>query len=358
MRNPSVSIAKGIAIVLMVVAHAQCPFWWHNYIYMFHMPLFLFMSGYCFREVQLADTKEFVEKKLNNLWWPFVKWQLLFLLLHNVFFSLNIYNGEYGFLGTVSHEYGLVETMKNALFIVTTMSHGEQLLGGFWFLKSLFVGLMFFYFATKTTRYMLKCGETIMDFLVGAILLALTLLLGFIGKGIPILGIGAREFMAGLFIWCGYMYNKNGFSFEKRWWMIVCFVLLVAVGTEFWHCSMLNLKFQLILPYIITAIAGTLMVFGVGAHISVKDNWLKRFLVFVGDNTLIILIWHFLCFKLVSLLLIWLYELPIERLAEFPVMEEYAYNGWWMLYFVIGVGVPLGVKLFLFGINKKLRTSA
>lgn len=148
-RDRSVSIAKGIAIILMVMAHARCPQWWQHYINMFHMPLFLFMSGYCFKESHLSDLKGFVTKRIKGVWWPFVKWQLIFLLLHNVFFVLNIYNGEYGFRGNVSHEYSIEETFKNAFFIVTTMSHGEQLLGGFWFLKSLFVGSIFFYFTTK-----------------------------------------------------------------------------------------------------------------------------------------------------------------------------------------------------------------
>ncbi|MBO4602836.1 MAG: acyltransferase family protein [Salinivirgaceae bacterium] len=346
MRNPSVSIAKGIAIILMVMAHARCGIWWQHYINMFHMPLFFFMSGYCFKETYLVDTKGFVTKKIKGIWWPFVKWQLIFLLLHNVFFALNIYNGEYGFRGEVSHAYGISETLKNAFYIVTTMSHGEQLLGGFWFLKSLFVGLLFFYFATKLTIYIGKKEEKYsLDFIVGGMLLAATLLFGFIGREIPFWGIGVREFMASFLIWSGYMYAKYEFKFDGRWWLIVAAALLVAVGTEFWQCSMLSLKFGLIVPYIITALLGSLMVFGISQCISVHDNWLERFLVFVGDNTLDILTWHFLSFKLLSLLLICLYGLPIERLAEFPVIEEFAYQGWWVLYLVVGVAVALGVSV-------------
>ena len=153
MRNPSVSIAKGIAIILMVTAHARCGIWWQYYINMFHMPLFLFMSGYCFKEAYFSDTRSFVTKRIKGIWLPFVKWQLIFLLLHNIFFSLDIYNGEYGFRGRVSHEYSIGETLKNAVFIAVTMSHGEVLLGGFWFLKSLFVGSFFFYFLTKIDLY-------------------------------------------------------------------------------------------------------------------------------------------------------------------------------------------------------------
>ena len=351
MRNPSVSIAKSIAIILMVTAYARCGLWWQYYINMFHMPLFLFMSGYCFKEAHLADTKGFVIKRIKGIWWPFVKWQLIFLLLHNVFFALNIYNGEYGFRGEVSHEYGISETLKTAFYIVTTMSHGEQLLGGFWFLKSLFVGSLFFYFATKIVLYIL-CNiereevKTKCDYLVGIMLLAATLLFGYVGKGIPFVGVDAKDFMAGFFIWSGFFYCKHGFSFDSRWWYIVAAALVVAVGTEYWQCSMLHFKgnFGLILPYIFTALIGTLMVLGVSRLLASHDNWIKRFLVFVGDNTMDILTWHFLSFKLVSLMLIWIYGLSIARLAEFPVIEEFAYQGWWVLYLVVGVAVALGVK--------------
>lgn len=174
--------------------------------------------------------------------------------------------------------------------------------------------------------------------------MAATLLFGFVEKGIPFIGIDAKDFMAGLFIWSGYMYCKYGFSFDNRWWFIVAAALVVAVGTEYWQCSMLHLTFGLIIPYIITALIGTLMVLGISRLLASHNNWVSRFLVFVGDNTLDILTWHFLCFKLVSLLLIWIYALPIERLAEFPVIEEFAYQGWWVMYLVVGVATTLVIN--------------
>lgn len=354
MRNPSVSIAKGIAIILMVTAHARCGLWWQYYINMFHMPLFLFMSGYCFKEVHLVDTKGFVIKKIKSIWWPFVKWQLVFLLLHNVFFILNIYSDEYGFGDKVSHQYGVVETLKNAFWIITTMSHGEQLLGGFWFLKTLFVGTIAFYTITKTIMLLLSDKKRkSVDIFVGGVLLAITITFGFIGKNIPGVGIGTKDFMASFFIWSGYMYHKYAMRFDNRWWFIIAAVLLVAVGTEFWRCSMLELQFRLILPYIFTALLGTFMVLGISRRISMHDNLLKRFFVFVGDNTLDVLTWHFLSFKLMSLLLIWMYDLNIKRLAEFPVIEEYAYQGWWIIYLIVGLSISMAISMVKGRINSR-----
>ena len=83
------------------------------------------------------------------------------------------------------------------------------------------------------------------------------------------------------------------------------------------------------------------MIFSISKQM-IYFNEIKKILVYIGDNTLTILTWHFLSFKLVSLFLILIYQLPISRLAEFPVIEMYAYQGWWLIYFIVGVGMPIG----------------
>ena len=64
---------------------------------------------------------------------------------------------------------------------------------------------------------------------------------------------------------------------------------------------------------------------------------------FIGKNTLTILILHFLIIKLVSLVIIGIYDLPIERLAEFPVIKEYSQQGWWIAYFIVAMVTTSGI---------------
>ncbi len=54
-----------------------------------------------------------------------------------------------------------------------------------------------------------------------------------------------------------------------------------------------------------------------------------------------VLTWLFLSMKLVSLMLIAIYNLPIKRLSEFPVIEEYTRQGWWIAYLIVGVAIPV-----------------
>lgn len=339
-RDDSVSIAKGIAIILMVMAHARCPLWIQYYINMFHMPLFFFMSGYCFKETYLDDPKSFVMKRVKGIYLPYIKWSLVFLLFHNIFFYLNIYNDLYGFNGKVSHLYDVQEFITKTLWIIFTMGSHEQLLGGYWFMKSLFFASIIFFFLLKWLH----------SSVMGFVLVIATLLGGIVGRGLPVIGIGSREFMAAFFIWSGYIYKKRNLHIDRKY-LIVIYACIVALGTTFWQGTMLDCKWELIIPYMFTALCGTLMVFGISKYLNGRG---VKFLLYVGNNTLQILTWHFLSFKIISLLIIAIYHLPIEHLAEFPVIEQYAYQGWWVVYMVIGIGVPIGVCYYIDSVKNKM----
>lgn len=59
----SVSFAKGIGIMLMVLGHTFFSAYGNALVYMFHMPLFFFLSGYCFRESHLKDFRIYAKKR-------------------------------------------------------------------------------------------------------------------------------------------------------------------------------------------------------------------------------------------------------------------------------------------------------
>ena len=341
MKNDAISIAKGIAIILMVMGHAQCPLWLWSYIYMFHMPLFFFFSGYCFKTAYLDNPVKFTKRRIIGIYWPYVKWGLVFLFMHNVFFYLNIYNDEYGFRGEVSHLYDIKEYVYRFMSIIIQMVGEEQLLGGYWFLHSLFWGSFIFFLILYI------CKRIHFSTIFGGIMVPLTMFLLYTGWRLPVFCIGSRETLASFFMLTGYWYNSNNFHFEdyKPWLMIPIYSVFVAIGTAFWSCDMFTITLITIIPYVLSALVGILMVFVFSKKLLLNSH-IRRFFVFVGDNTLFILTWHFLSFKIISMLIIWIYSLPITRLAEFPVIEEYARYGWWLGYMIIGICLPTYV-LFL-----------
>lgn len=90
-----ISVTKALCIILMVVGHSGCPTFLGEYIYQFHMPCFFFVSGFLLKEKYLSTMMTFFKRRIKGLWWPFVKWSVVFMLLHNVLTSLHIYNSSY-----------------------------------------------------------------------------------------------------------------------------------------------------------------------------------------------------------------------------------------------------------------------
>ena len=158
-KDDSVTIAKGIGIILMVIGHSGLDGFPTRFIYMFHMPLFFFLSGYCFKKSYISKPKKFILRRIKGIYVPFVEYSILFLLLHNVFANFYIYDNV----------LTLKETIIKIIHIVISLWSGEALLGGFWFLKSLFWASMIFFvvqYFMKSIRKLIfggDCEKTLRD---------------------------------------------------------------------------------------------------------------------------------------------------------------------------------------------------
>lgn len=58
----------------------------------------------------------------------------------------------------------------------------------------------------------------------------------------------------------------------------------------------------------------------------------------MGKNSLIIMLLHFISFKVITLLQIVLSGDSIEKLTSYPVYVSS--NGWWIAYSIAGIGIP------------------
>lgn len=74
-RTYSVDIAKGILIILVVVAHAQTDIV-HDIIFMFHMPLFFMISGFIMGREKLLKTG-YESDKIKHLMIPYIIYLVL-----------------------------------------------------------------------------------------------------------------------------------------------------------------------------------------------------------------------------------------------------------------------------------------
>lgn len=307
------------------------------------MPLFFFASGYCLNEKYFSKPHIFVWRRIKGIWWPFVKWGLIFLLFHNVMYDLNIYNSEFSTYGNSSHKYTIAETLERAKGLLIHMDGIEPMLQGYWFLNALFFGSLIAIAFLCPLRYVskkLNQKEYIPPLVSGIICLTIAVLLNYYNKTFTDLYIGSRAFFASSFIIVGY-----GFATIKTkkfvWWqgLLAFSVLIVNSFYNFVSVGDVVYETRCMIPYFLTAVLGTWCVYSLPFD-SINPK-IQICLKYIGNNTLCILTWHYLCFKLISLLIVLIYGFPLENIAEFIVINNYTDKGWFVLYFITGVTVPL-----------------
>lgn len=321
-KDKSISMCKAIAILLMVMAHSGVDYWVAAFISMFHMPIFFFLSGFCFKPSYLTEPKLFMVKRLKGLYVPYVKWMLLFIILHNALCKFHILDPQsVGF-------YSWNQIIEKIARTVFTFVGGEQLLGGFWFLRELFWGALIAYLLLKYLKN---------KYAVLALSLSVALLCHLTSYHLPTFGIGYTSFMASSYFVSGHIFRSLSVH-PLRPIMIVLSYGLVFIGSIFWNFDAVQHSTLLVIPYFLTAIIG---VWATYSLCMLLNSASISSLIYIGNNTMPILTWHFLSFKLVSLLIIAFYNLPLSRLSDFPYINNSPCLWGWLLYFVVGSTLPL-----------------
>ncbi len=336
-----ITIAKAIGIISVVIWHSRPPQEVGILVMFFAVPLFFFTSGYFYRKQENREgVNSFVVRRVKGLYLPYVKWSLAFLLMHNLFYHLNLYNGTYGFGGQVSHLYGWEEFAKKVFNIVFKMSDSEQLLGAFWFIRALFIASV----SVAFLNFIFRRIHILNRFIILPVLLFLAYTATKYDIKLPWMGSFGLVLFSSFFFVAGFSYRK--IENEKFYSYIAIFIstALTFCGLLYFHqvTGVLGIKDEYLLPYSFVALSGIIMVLNLSKWI--ERYSIKAFFYYVGNNTMIILALHFISLKIVSLLKIWIYGWPIERLAEFPVIEEYN-TYWWLIYSIVGTMIPIIVQL-------------
>lgn len=346
------SIAKGIAIILMVAGHAECPEPLINFLYLFHMPLFFMAAGYFFSRKNVDDPWNFCARRFKGLYVPFVKWSLFFLLIHNLMFEVGVLNEEYGnWSGGVTHPYTLHGALQRAVTIVTGMGgYDEFLAGAFWFFRALLItSILFlvFYRLLDGKRSWLTGWRTAAVICAAALLFACFK----IGTGVKAYVVqgGIRETWGVLFFGLGMIYRRAeqtgtvGRSKPLYWSAMILSAGILCVGTaSHWAGMNLTPKMQDVLTLPLTGVAGFFLTYQLSKYIDRKETLLKRFLVYCGNMTVYVYVFHIISFKVVSFAKICRYgRLDPKQIGCHMVIHEHHDDAFWVLYTIVGVGLPL-----------------
>ena len=325
--NKQLSIAKGIGISLMVIGHSGCPDYLHDFIYSFHMILFYFCSAYFYKlNSFMKNKRHFILHKFYRLYWPYVKWSLIFILLHNLFFHIG-FNEE---------RLSYSEIFINIKRAIRGMWQGEHFLGAYWFLLSLLWEILLFSFI-KWLDVIFKRK------FVAYSLVTLLFLMGIIANKSNVDLYINREMIVLPFFYLGYLLGNRllpvselvkrfspGVAVFALLYLLIlpCFNDRVEVGQNLFGCLYMTF---------VGALSGIYLVLYVSRII--ENNILGGYLDYIGKNTLPIMTFHFMGFKILTFLLVFLPNIPQSIIAEWPV--PCIFRQFWFLYSIVGICFPL-----------------
>lgn len=341
-RDLTLDVAKGLCIILMVVGHVSYFQSLNHLIYTFHMPCFFFISGWLLKEAHIKHLGIGIKKKLLGLYWPFIKWLLIFNVLHNSFITLGIITPPPYTLSDLSTKVG--HTLM--------MNVSETLLGSFWFLKALLtISLISMISLHLWQRVCIN--QTYYRYGVLALIVA-SLLLIYTSRCTPYAlpdPFSTKVWLALAFFLSGYWvcHTPSLTYWTQRKSVLVsiaCFipaiitVLLYRSGT-LRYMDMLNIEEGYhVLLYFTIALLATYGILRLSYRLA--QFQIAHILSYIGTKTIYILALHTLVFKGITWAYLYYQHLPLTALSDkeftlpFPIPI-----GLWVAYIVLGIGVPL-----------------
>lgn len=143
MRDERIDYVRGLGIIFMVMAHAGGP--WPNYIYIFHMSLFLICSGYCYKSGESIFV--FCRKRIKTLYVPYIVMGIFVNLLNPLLATV-------GMIDKISYK-----EIINNIFNILLFKGGNIYIGQLWFLKMLFFALVLYHIITKILTYLIRSNS-------------------------------------------------------------------------------------------------------------------------------------------------------------------------------------------------------
>lgn len=219
------------------------------------------------------------------------------------------------------------------LIKIFIMLEPAPLLGAMWFLSALFYTLIGYDVLVRMTdkfRYQV-------------------IILSVVATGMLIIGLNVKMprvlinniLEAFFFVHCGFMY-KNAIvqrTIKKLYRLFGVSLVAVFVIAKYNTVSFATNTYgskALFLAASFCGIVATLF----GSEL-IENCKIFNWLIILGQNTIGVVIWQFVSFKLVSLIQIAYYGLSIDRLNDYPVIYEYAITPWIIANTVVGIIISI-----------------
>lgn len=332
-RNPLIDVNRGLLIILVVIGHTGSP--WNWLIYAFHMPAWFVLSGVLHRD---RPWKESILSKFSSLMVPFFAANLA---LWAMLMALNVKGLNAIFIGDAK-VYGF-EPLK---IMLTQLAPTNGMLGAAWFLPVLF-GVSLFSSALIQLARKIHLRNNIL--MLGSLILALY------GSR-----MGVQPFYWDLILFCQFYYIIGYFVIQERLFpdrtkaVILAVVAAAALYFEFTvyndFFNVIGRRYNNVYYFLIFSLAGSYLV-AMCSRVLARSRHLSALLAYLGRNSLYILLFHFIGFKMLMLLACGGGWLDRSELTKFPSSHQIG----WYWYVVFAIAFSLGLAALMQWCGGKLR---
>ena len=341
------NVVKGIGILCIVIGHT-CHFL-VPYVYLFHLVIFFFVSGYLYSEEKYGDkpSLNFFVRIISN-WKKYFCFSVFFVLLHNIFFKFHFI--------IKTNKYSLLDIGKNLVNSIFFECH-ETLAGALWFVPVLIISSTIFgiliYIGRKIHVYFNK------KFLKHLFILLIGLLFAILGKTLNEKTIFlTHHFQTSLlvipiFILAYYIRKIKDINPFLKWYIFIPCVIFLYLCVNFFNFK-IELSKNIIPGYIffVISVAGIYACLYI-AKIILKLKYLKKYFITIGKYSFEIMALHFLVIKIID----FIYAKIINETnpliyGKFP----YAYDQLYILYIIGCTIFPCFVMIFYEKLKKYVNT--
>ncbi|GAA0106677.1 acyltransferase family protein [Paraclostridium sordellii] len=348
-------LLQTVGIILVVLGHKGGISLFSEWFpaYSFHMPLFIFISGYFYKSNSESNLKYCIMKKIKNLIIPYFIWNIVYGIIINILIRYQVV------------EFG--ERISFRTLFIDPWIHGHQfgLNVATWFVPALFLIQVAYLLSRRVLNHIKINNEYV--------IMGIFMVIGCVGVILANKGYTTHKYLTVIrtmflipFYHMGYLYRnklENKYKFNSILYFIalftIQFILLkkyVNISFSAVFCNDFNRE-NILLPYItsITGIMFWLKISKILAPLIGKNKVIK----YIGSNTWDIMTHHqFVFFGINLFFAITSNKLNLEGFN----FEQFKHNCWYgydagdsrflIFYTIAGVAVPLIIKFYVENIMK------
>lgn len=306
---------KAFAIIAMVIGHTHSPI--NSIIYQYHMALFMFVSGYFYKDYYTEHPIKLLGRRIKSLYLPFVLYNILFIILNNVL-SLS---------GAIDRALFAINytTLKEFAKSLLSFNAYVNYLGGFWFVKTLFLTTLLFCGISFVLKK-IKLGKELWRAVFILLIYAAEWFILY--KKVDISKNLIQAPMALIIFYFGYLYNKYKTKIQLNIKYFLISIAIIIINSRYSSVDMDSLNYGGPVFYILSSLSGIYINIFIADYLSRKLREIK-YLNFIGMSTYTILAFHLLT-----------KDILYNALRRYGILGE----GWmWIVDTVVAVNASIAI---------------